>query len=255
MTKAPRAALGLALLATFLCLPAPGSEPGAHVAAFSRVVIPTSANVAGQGGSFFKTRLSILNVTSQSYSVSVLHYGNDGQTRTASISLSAGQIRNYDNFLQDVFQFNGAGAIVFDSVDSSRQFMVTAEVVNDLGNGKFKTVVGGGPLLEPSYPDTLNFSLGVNVDADSRTNLGIFNDSNSANTIVAEVYSSTGTLLTSVSFDNVASRTWAQKGLTGVTVQGGYIIWRTQAPAYCWAVVVDNRSADGTFLPAADVLQ
>ena len=133
--------------------------------------------------------------------------------------------------------------------------MVTAEVVNDLGNGKFKTVVAAGPLLEPSYPELDNLSLGVNVDANSRTNLGVFNDSNESNTIQAEVYNASGTFVTTVSFEGVGSRAWAQKGLTGVTVQGGYIRWKMQAPAFCWAVVVDNKSNDGTFLPAADVLR
>ena len=243
----------LALAVPLSAARAAGPEP--LVAAFSRVVIPTSANLGGQGGSFFTTRLSIFNVTSQSYSIQVLHYGNDGQTRTAQIQLGPNQIRNYENFLQEVFQFTGAGAAVFNSLADTRLFMVTAEVVNDQGNGKFKTVVASGPLLEPSYPELDNLSLGVNVDGDTRTNLGVFNDSNEANTIDAEVYDASGNKVTTVTFDNVGSRTWAQKGLTGVTVKGGYIRWKMQATAFCWAVVVDNKSNDGTFLPAADVLR
>lgn len=248
------APLAAALAAALAATPA-GAEPEPLVAAFSRVVIPTSANLAGQNGSFFRTRVSILNVTTQSYTLQVLHYGNDGQTRTAQIQLGPGQIRNYDNFLEDVLQFSGAGAIVFNSLDDTRLFMVTAEVVNDVGNGKFKTVVAPGPLLEASIPDADNLSLGIGVDASTRTNLGVFNDSNDSNTVTAEVYSPAGALLTTVSFDAVGARSWVQQALTGVTVAGGYIRWRMQAQAFCWAVVVDNTSNDGTFLPAADVLR
>ena len=47
---------------------------------------------------------------------------------------------------------------------------------------------------------------------------------------------------------------WSQVGvLTNVT--SGYIRWRTSALAYRNAVVVDNLSNDGTFIPGAEYAQ
>ena len=39
---------------------------------------------------------------------------------------------------------------------------------------------------------------------------------------------------------------------TGYTanISGGYILWQPQASCYCYAVVVDNTSDDGTFINA-----
>ena len=41
----------------------------------------------------------------------------------------------------------------------------------------------------------------------------------------------------------------------GANVTNGYIRWRTSALAYCYAVVVDNLSNDGTFVPGAEYAQ
>jgi|KBSSwiStaDraftv2_1062776.scaffolds.fasta_scaffold00008_85 hypothetical protein len=246
------------LALSLLVLVAPqvlASSPEPLVASLSRIVIPTSANLAGAQGAQFTTRLSILNVTDRAYNVGVIHYGNDGNTRTATISLGPRQIRNYENFLQELFSFSGAGAAAFASLDDQDQFMVIAEVVNDVGNGKFKTVVASGAVIEESYPELDNLSLGINVDTNNRTNLGIFNDSNETNNVFADAFNSSGVLVATVAFENVPPRGWQQKSL-GSNVSGGFIKWRVSGPhIYAWAVVVDNRSNDGTFLPAADVVR
>jgi hypothetical protein len=49
----------------------------------------------------------------------------------------------------------------------------------------------------------------------------------------------------------LAAKTWNQV-VVPVNVTGGFIKWRLQSAAFCYAVVVDNKSNDGTFIPASD---
>lgn len=229
------------------------SRPEPLVGAFSRIVIPTSANVAGVGGSQFRTKVAILNATTQSYTIQVTLFSTGGQLATASIPMASKQLRNYENFLADVFNIgSGFGALVFESGGTGRDFIVTSEVYNDIGQGRYKTVVSAGPLLENALPEFDSYSLGILVDDNTRTNIGFYNDSNETNTVSAEVYDAAGVLLTTVPA-TLAPKAWSQVGLSQ-RVTNGFIRWRVQGSAYCWAVVVDNKSADGTFLPAADFL-
>lgn len=234
--------------------PAGALEP--QLGAFHRVVIPTSANVGGLLGTFYRTRVSILNVTNDTYPIQVTLYGGAGQAAVTTIPMSPGQVRTYENILHDLFSFSGAGALVFDSVVSGRDFAVTAEVFNDKpGCGRFKTVVTGGPLLEPSLPGFDSFSLGVLVDGNNRTNIGIFNDANSENTVTIDVYSASSSNPVATLTRTVGPKTWNQFGLADVTVVGGYVRYRVTDAAFIWAVTVSNDSGDGTFFPAADVIR
>lgn len=208
------------------------------------------ANTPGQFGSLFRTKVAILNATTQSYAIQATLFSTSGQAATASIQMASKQIRNYENFLADVFNFTGAGTVIFDSSGGSRDFIVTAEVFNDLGAGRYKTVVVAGPLLENSLPEFESFSLGINVDANTRTNIGYFNDSSDPINIKADVFDASGALLTTVDV-SLGGKSWNQQALSQ-TVTNGYIRWRVTGSAYCYAVVVDNKSSDGTFLPGAD---
>jgi len=243
------------VLLAFALAPPPAGAVEPQLGAFSRIVVPTSANVGGQQGTFFKTRLAILNVTQQSYTIQAILYSGGGQVAIANIPMSPGGLVNYENVLQELFGFVGAGALVFDSFGSGREFFITSEVYNEkAGCGRFYTVVTGGPILEPSLAELDNVSLGVFVDSANRTNVGIFNDSNTESTVVYELFNASGVRLAQVS-RTVGGKTWNQFGLTEASVTGGYIKWKvTGGPVFLWAVVVDNASGDGTFLPAADVI-
>lgn len=232
-------------------LQAPASEP--QLGAFTRIVVPTSANASGQNGAFFRTKLAILNVTQLAYPIQVILYSTGGQVQIANINMSPGGVVNFDNILQELFAFNGAGAMVFESsAGTGREFMISAQVYNDkAGCGRLYTVVTGGPILEPSLPELDNFSTGIFIDANNRTNVGIFNDSSASNTITYDVFNAAGAVVFSDT-KTVGSKTWNQFGITGITVAGGYIKWRVTGQAYLWAVVNDNASSDGTFLPAAE---
>jgi hypothetical protein len=229
-------------------------QPEPQLGAFNRVVIPTSANVGGLLGTFYRTRVTILNVTNDTYAVQVILYGGVGQVGVTNITLGPHQARVYENVLQDLFGFTGAGALVFDSFASGRDFIVTGEVFNDKpGCGRFKTVVSGGPLLEPSLPGSDSYSLGVVVDANNRTNIGAFNDSNADVTVTFDVFDGVGNLVNTQT-KTFGAKTWNQFALTGITLAGGVVRYRVNQQTFIWAVTVSNDSGDGTFFPAADVL-
>jgi len=224
-------------------------------AADSYHLVPVMANNPGQFGAFFKTRVSILNPTDFSYPVYVNLYDQGGKVGTRTISILAHESKNYDNFLQEVFGYSGAGTVEldswFDPPDGlpDYQFLVSAEIYTDGPNGQYKTVVASGPPADnigSSYPA---YSPGITVNASSRTNIGCFNDSGStAQTILARLYSSAGAPIRTYSL-NLPANGWSQIGISD-PVTGGYIVWQPQTSCYCYAVVVDNKSNDGTFINA-----
>lgn len=228
------------------------AHTAAAIGGFSRVVLPSSANAPGQLGSQFRTKVTLLNVTGQSYNIAVTLYNSGGQAATGSIPMSANQFRAYDNFLAEVLNYSGTGAIVLESGVPGADFIVTEEVYNDLGAGRYKTVVSSGSLLENSLPDFDSFSLGIVVDSNNRTNIGFFNDGTEEATITADVYGESATPVKTIEV-TLAAKSWGQQGLSEA-VSNGYIRWRVTGNVYCYAVVVDNRSADGTFIAAADYL-
>jgi hypothetical protein len=74
----------------------------------------------------------------------------------------------------------------------SFEFFLTAEVYVDSPNGRYKTVVVNG--IQPQTLTGLRraTSIGLNVTANERTNLGVLNDASVTANVTAEVYSNTG---------------------------------------------------------------
>jgi len=230
--------------------------PKRNLASASPVItIPVMTNAPGALGGVFKTKVVLFNPTMFSFPVEISLYSTSGLVTKTTINLTAGQIRNYENFLADVFSLTGAGTVNFDSLslsggNSNLSFLVSAEVYMDSEKGRFKTVVSTGPPLDPISPTAAAYSTGITVDADTRTNIGCFNTFFSTNVIIAEVYDSANRLITAVSL-TVGSGSWTQVSLPNA-VSGGYIRWRPANAAYCYAVVVNNTSNDGTFVPAVN---
>ncbi len=217
-------------------------------------LVPVMANNPGQFGAFFKTRVNILNPTGFSYPIYVNLYNQSGKVGTKIIDILPHEAKNYENFLQEVFGYTGAGAVGLDSWfdppggSSDYQFLVTAEVYTDSPSGQYKTVVTTGAPVENIGSSHEAYSPGISVNASSRTNVGCFNDSSSPQTILAHLYSATGTLIHTYSI-NLPANAWSQIGISN-TASGGYILWQPEASCYCYAVVVDNKSNDGTFINA-----
>ena len=243
-----------------LAIPASSETPGVDreehrlgvPVASTLAVIPTSANSPGRHGAYFKTRVVIHNLSDRSYPIRVSLCTGSGLTKNVTISMRPNQYQWWDNFLETVFSYRGAGALILasdlegDPVTSPYKFSVTAEVYTDSpGGGRYSTPVVSGivPLVDLG---TEAFSSGISVNDKQRVNIGIFNAApNDASTVTAEVHDSSGSLVETVRFQ--AKRlTWQQKSITR-SVTNGYIEWSISGGLpYLWVVTVNNQTNDGT---------
>ena len=212
--------------------------------------VPTMANAQGQFGAFFKTRLAMFNPTTFSFTVATRLFNQTGLVDTRQIDLPANTFKVWDDFLGTAFGYSGAGGVEFDSwlipVGGSEtfNFFLTAEVYTDSPNGRYKTVVLNG--IQPQTLTGLRraISIGLNVNANERTNLGVLNDASATANVRAEVYNSSGQLVETLIF-TIPPRGWAQQSVTA-NITEGRVEWKTDNLIYAWSVSVDNRSNDGS---------
>jgi hypothetical protein len=201
------------------------------------------------------TRVSILNVAPLNYSIKATLYNQNGKVNEVTIRIANGQQQNYENFLQEVFAYQGAGTVELDAWfgilggSSDNKFLLNVEVYTESPSGRYKTIVIPADNISSSFPA---FSPGIYVDANSRTNIGCFNDGFGTNLIQAD-HSPAGTLINTYQMD-LGEDSWNQIGL-GDPVSGGYIRWRPTSSCFCYSVVVDNTSNDGSFIPATIYIQ
>jgi hypothetical protein len=207
--------------------------------------VPVMANTTGAGGAVFRTYVALLNPGPDAILIDVSLFDAAGTKHDAVIQLAAGEIKTFDNFLDTVFEFTGGGAVTFRSADSSQRFVVSAEVWTD--DGRYGTSI---PALEFAGTDSPSFAPGVTVNAGTRTNVGCFNQSGSPNTITGAVLDGNGMTIGTVTL-NLAANAWGQTALSTI-IHDGYIRFTPSDAAVCYAVVVDNFTNDGRFIPAAE---
>ena len=96
---------------------ASGTDSGrkAIQVASTSVVVPSVANVTGVTGSVFRSRISLFNPTAFTYPIRATFHDPAGNMSNVNITMAAGQMRVYDNFLGDVFSTTGAGSVRFES--------------------------------------------------------------------------------------------------------------------------------------------
>lgn len=227
----------------------------------SWVVIPTAANKPGRFGSYFSTRVVIHNLTSEDYSIEALLLGPSGPVSRRNIRMAPHQYLSWENFLQQVFEFSGEGAVVLRNGDEIRGFYVTAEVYTDSPNGRSSTTVVNG-FNPPGIEATRGYHAGIIASDSQRVNVGALSLIEHSS-IQAKVFDSQGSLVDTIAFE-MAPLSWQQKTI-GVPVENGSIQWEIKGCcrihpsepdgveegsgagfAHLWAVAVDNRSNDGT---------
>lgn len=226
--------------------------------AFNSAWIPTIVSSPGQFGAYFKTKVGITNPTAKSYQILATLFNGNGLVKTGVFSIGAGQSIYWNDFLPEAMNYTGAGSINFSSWANApggaygNMFIATSEVYTDSPAGKYKTVVADGTTWSSCGPEYPAYNIGVTVSASERTNLGVFNTSQSSTNIIsAEVFDTNGVKVETVTF-NVAPRSWAQKPLT-VPVVNGTIKWTVSAKyADLYAVTVNNQSNDGSMMPAIE---
>jgi hypothetical protein len=214
------------------------------------LTVPVMVNTAGQYGAFFKTRAAVMNPTGSAFTIYVTLYDGAGTPHTGTIDLAAGQIKSYDNFLDAVLSYSGAGTVKLETHGGpDQQFVVNSEVWTVGPGGRYGTSVPSVPYSGSGAPA---YSAGVWVDSSARTNVACFNDSSTANHILADVFDSSGSRLGTVTLD-LPAKAWGQGGVP-YGVSGGYVVFNSSGPSSCYAVVVNNTSNDGHFIAAAEYL-
>ncbi|MDE2963493.1 MAG: S8 family serine peptidase [Acidobacteriota bacterium] len=206
-------------------------------------VIPTTANVSGRFGGIFKTNLTLANLGQEDVEVTASLYGTRGLVQEETISLKAVTYRSWNNFLDSLFGYRGAGAVEF---TAEKPFQVASvEVFIDTSSGRNTTVVLNQPTPPLLYTGSA-VSLGVNVNDDKRTNIGVFNSSSRSQTVTATVHSGErGADPVQVIRFNLPAKGYSQKSISA-RVENGFIRWQIPQEAYLYVVSVDNSSNDGT---------
>ncbi len=243
------------VLAVIVAAPA-FSQSERHVVAQSSFAsdfqtVPVMGNTPGLAGATFQTYVALLNPTSSTFPVTVTLYDGTGAKRDAMITLAPGELKTYPNFLDAVFQFTGGGAVTFKSPESTggthnNRFIISAEVRTS--GARYGTSI---PALEFAGSNSRSFSAGVTVDSNNRTNIGCFNQSDSPNKVTATILDNTGKQVVGSADLNLAANGWGQRAVNAI-VSGGYVQFDPSDAAVCYAVVVDNSTNDGRFIPAAE---
>jgi hypothetical protein len=196
--------------------------------------------------------VALFNPTASAYSVQVSLWDAVGVKHDAVITLAAGEVKTYTNFLDAVFQgYTGGGAVTFRSSDSAggtrnNRFIIDAEVRTS--GTRFGTSV---PALEFAGTSSRSFSPGVTVGAAARTNIGCFDQSGSPNSIKVTILDGSGTQILGTQTINLGANAWSQTSVPTI-VTNGTVQFDPSDSAVCYAVVVDNSSNDGRFIMASE---
>jgi hypothetical protein len=225
-----------------------GRAPRSLAFASDFQTLPVVGNVTGNGGVVFQTYVSLLNPTSSAMSIDATFYDTAGTPHNAVIALAAHELKSYDNFLDAVFHITGGGAVTLRGHDSNQRFIVDAEVWT--AGSRYGTSI---PALEFAGSNSPSFATGVTVSSIKRTNIGCFNQSDAANSINVVVRDTSGSLTLGSLTLNLPAHGWTQTTVSTV-VNNGQIRFAPSDAAVCYAVVVDNATSDGRFIPAAEYL-
>ena len=208
----------------------------------TRWVIPTMANSPGRFGAYYRTKVILVNSADSDLELVARLYGPNGLVERRTRSIEANHFLVWNNFLDDFFDYRGAGAVEF---SGNAPFTVSAEVYTTSPQGTFTTVVHNGPTpLTPRSSWATNVG-GITVNSSTRTNAGVFNYSNRRQTVTASVYYSGAEEPDETIMFSLPPKGWAQKSVSARGVRG-HIVWRIPREAYLWVVSVDNGSNDGT---------
>jgi len=215
-------------------------------AAVSHLLLPTSANVNGQFGAFFRTKVSIFNPTTFAYTIRAGLSTRDGEVAVSSILIQSGETRTFDNFVADVFGPYSAGAVDLDSGDDLYRFIVSAQVYVDTNAGRYTTSVQFADDLGALTPARPGYVVGISVNSWFRTNVGCASNASEPQTITLRAFDSDFFLVGDPFSFTIGGYGWAQFSVNVPLSNGGITIEATRN-VVCYAVEVNNVSNDGTF--------
>ena len=223
-------------------------------------ILPSSARVGGQGGSFYTTDLTIANPTGQAASVTVKFLGHDDDGTAGAektVSVGAGQSVAYEDVLGGLFGISsGYGAIRVRSTSSLNVVGQTWTPGPSGGTfGQSVPAMADDDLIDRKSPTSI---AAVREDAKFRTNLILANASTSSHKVEVALLDAGGTQLGAKSY------TLPPLGMTQVTqvvrdlgvtsdVQNGVLLVTTSRNDLAFAAyasVIDRTTNDPrTLLP------
>ncbi len=216
------------------------------VGAVSHLLLPTSANVNGQYGAVFKTKVSIFNAVDATYQIRVGLSVANGEIAHVYVTIGPYQTLTYGNILNDLFGFYGGGAIDLDSGNANDVFIVNSQVYVDTVAGRYTTAVQFADDLGAVTPSRPGFVVGISVNGAFRTNVGCASNSPYDQTITFQAYDANGYTVGSPYSFTLAAWGWGQASYSGSLTNGGILIKATEN-AVCYGVEVNNLSNDGTY--------
>ena len=221
----------------------------AKAAPSNEVIVPGVARIAGSGGTFWRTDVSMFNPASTPLTVQLRLLGSNAER---SLILGPGETGN----VKDVFSWLGvemghdALVIAADGasgpVISSRTY--TSRVTDEATFGQW---VEESDHIDLSVSQSLT---GVKANSRFRTNAGIVNTSDTMTDVELIIHRDNGSISTVV---RVEPRSQVQLPLSaafpGLELDSGATVSARSldgVPILFYASVVDNRSGDPTFLQA-----
>lgn len=225
-------------------------------------ILPSSARVGGQGGSFYTTDLTVANPTGEDAAVTIKFLGHDDDGRNGAertVTVGAGKAVAYEDVLGSLFGItSGYGAI---RVRSAAPLVVAGQTGTPGPSGgtfgQSVPAMSDGDLIVGTRPAAI---VAVREDAKSRTNLILANASETSHVVGVALRDAGGTQLAAKSY------TLPPLGMTQVTqvardlgvsadVQNGVLVLttaRADAGFAAYASVIDRTTNDPrTLLPEA----
>jgi len=234
--------------------------PGVGTASAGQsLYIPGSAHVNGLGGTHWRTDVEIHNpgTTTATYRIELLKRGQGNTSpQSRTYNLSPGHSVRYTDALSTLFGFTGAAALRI--TPSSGTVTVSSRTYNEASKGtygQFVPAVGTDQAVTDGHDGYL---LQLAETNEYRTNIGFVNATGSGVHMDVAMYDGSGSQLGNRRYflDPYKYEQRAQifTEVTSRTVSNGYAIITTVesgARVYAYASVVDNRSGDPVYVPAA----
>lgn len=233
------------------------------------IYIPTVVKSAGLNDTSFVSDLRIYNPSSKGPATLRIDYfeasaGLGAPTATKTIQVPETAQAVIDDVLGTLFAKSGSGAL---RISSDRYVSITSRVLNDLrpvGGGTTGLLVPGSTFIDATRDGSLLLlSQASSEDASAkrgyRTNIGYFNPSASPIHLKLVARKNDGVAIGTVDL-TVAGYARAQQAVFDLipSVPIGerapasfYLTYSADGPVFVYAAVVDNKTGDGIYVPAA----
>lgn len=227
-----------------------------------RFVVPAAAHTEGDGDTAWRTDLGIHNPTSvqATYTIALLEAGADNSSpRTITFTLNPGTSVRYQDALDSLFSFNGAGALLVTA--SEAQVLISSRTYTVSADGSFGQAIPGRPIGEAltagQSARLVQLSHSAETSRGFRTNIGLASASETATTVHIDIYSGEGVLLGD---RDVELEPYGYTQIGGIfapvserDVDDGYVVVHSDdqgARYFAYASVVDNVSGDPSYIEA-----